>query len=70
MGKECESQFLNLDSTFKPKLTLEPKLDLNHIPESVLVPIPIIQELKSSILQNHISLLDQGKDNYDSVRIF
>ena len=49
MGKECESQFLDLDSTFKPKLSLEPKLDLNHISKSVLVPIPIIQEPKSSI---------------------
>ena len=33
MGKECESQFFDLDSTFEPKSTLETKLDLSHIPE-------------------------------------
>ena len=69
MGKECESQFLDLDSTFKPKLTLESKFELNHIPESVLVLIPIIQEPKSSIPQSHIPLLDQVLDQYDFVMI-
>jgi len=44
MGKECKYQFLDLESAFKLKLTLELKLDLNYIPESVLVPILIIQE--------------------------
>ena len=29
MGKECEFQFLNLDSTIEPKLTLKPKV---HFP--------------------------------------
>ena len=54
MEKEYESQYLNLDSTFKSKLTLEPKLDLNHTPKSMLVPIPILQKPKSSISQSHI----------------
>ena len=27
MGKECEFHFLDLDSTFEPKLTLEPKVN-------------------------------------------
>ena len=27
MGKECEFQFLDLDSTLEPKLTFEPKDD-------------------------------------------
>ena len=36
----------------------------------MVVPIPIIQEPKSSIPQNHIPLLDRDKDNYDSVIIY
>ena len=35
MGKECKYQFLDLDSTLEPKLTLEPQVDF---PEFVLVP--------------------------------
>ena len=42
--------------------TLEPKLDLSFVPESVSVPIPFIVEPKSSIPQNHIPLLDQALD--------
>ena len=37
MGKECEFQFLDLDSTLESKLTLDPKVDF---PELVLVPEP------------------------------
>ena len=50
-------------------MTLEPKLDLSFILESVSVPIPFIIEPKSSISQNHIPLLDQDLDQYDSVMI-
>ena len=49
---------------------LESKLDLSHIPESVLVLVPLILEPKSSILSNHISLLDQDVEHYDSEMIF
>ena len=31
MGKEYEFQFLNLDSTLEPKLTLEPKVDFSEL---------------------------------------
>ena len=68
MGKECEFQFFDLNPTFEPNPTLESKLDLS--PESVLVPIPLIPELKSSISSNHIPLLDQGIDHNDSEMIF
>ena len=70
LGNECELEFYDLYQTHEPTLTLEPKLDLSFIPESVTVPIPFIVEPKSSILQNHISLLDQDLDQYDSVIIF
>ena len=39
MEKECEFQFLDLDSTLEPKLTLEPKVDFFEL---VLVPESII----------------------------
>ena len=54
MGKECEFQFLDLDSTLEPKLTLESKVNFL---ESVLVPEPIILEPKSTIPPSHILLL-------------
>ena len=66
MGKECEFQFLNLDSTLEPKLTLEPKVDFFEL---VLVPEPIILESKSTP-PSHILLLDIGIDHDDSVLIF
>ena len=56
---ECEFQFFYVDSTLKPNLTLEPKLDLSHIPESVLVPVPFTFEPKSIISLNYIPLLDK-----------
>ena len=31
MGKECKYQFLNLDSTLEPKLTLEPKVNFSEL---------------------------------------
>jgi len=67
MRKEYEFQFLDLDSTLKPKLTLEPKVDFF---ESVLVPETIILKPKSTIPQSHILLLDIGIDHNDSVMIF
>ena len=53
MGKECEFQFLDLDSTLEPKLTLKPKI---NFPELVLVPEPIILESNSTIPPSHILL--------------
>jgi len=67
MGKECEIQFFYLDSTLESKPTLEPKLDLSHIPESMLVLVPFIPEPKSSIPQNRVPLLDLGIEYNDSV---
>ena len=60
LENECELQFYDLDETYKPTLTLEPKLDLSFILELISIRIPFIVESKSSISQNHISLLDQG----------
>ena len=67
MEKECEFQFLDLDSTLESKLTLEPKVDFSEL---VLVPEPIILEPKSTIPSSHILLLDIGIDHDDSVMIF
>ena len=67
MITECEFQFLDLDSTFEAKLTLEPKVDF---PKLVLVPEPIILKAKSTIPPTHILLLDIGIDHDDSVIIF
>ena len=66
MEKECEFQFLDLDST-QPKLTLEPKVDFSEL---VLVPESIILESKSTIPPSHILLLDIGIDYNDSMMIF
>jgi len=46
MEKECEFQFLNLDSTLEPKLTFELKVDFFEL---VLVPESFILEPKSTI---------------------
>jgi len=69
LGNECELEFYDLDQTHEPTPTLDPKLDFSFILQSVSVPIPFIVEPKSSILKNHISLLDQHLDQYDSVMI-
>ena len=69
LENECEFQFYDLDQTYEPTPTLEPKVDLSFILESVSVPIFFIVEPKSSILQNHIPLLDQNLDQYDFVMI-
>jgi len=67
MGKKCEIKFFDLDSTLKPKPTVEPKVDF---PELILVPKLFISEPKSSIPQNNILLLDQCIDHNDLVMIF
>ena len=56
LKNECELKFYDLDQTHEPTPTLEPKLDLSFISESFIV------EPKSSISQNHITLLDQNLD--------
>ena len=65
MKKECEFQFFDLDPTFEPNLTLEPKFDLSHILETVLVLEPITLKPKSTIPQSHILLLDRGIEQND-----
>jgi len=67
LGRECESQFFDLDPIIEPIPTLEPEVDFIEL---VLVPELFISEPKSSIPQNHILLLDQGIDHNDSVIIF
>ena len=54
MGNECEFKFFDLKPTFEPNLTLKPKLDLIHIPKSVLVLEAFILEPKSTIPLSHI----------------
>jgi len=49
MRKECELQFFDLEQTLELKPTLEPKLDLSHIPESVVVSEYFTLEPKSTI---------------------
>ena len=70
MGKEYEFQFFDLKPFLEPKLTLEPKLNLSHIFESVLILKSFIFETKSTISSNHILLLDYGIDQNDSEMIF
>jgi len=44
MDHECELKFFDLEPTIESKLTLELKIDLSHIRESVLVPVLFILE--------------------------
>ena len=67
LGRECESQFFDLDLFIEPIPTLEPKV---IFPELVLVPDLFISEPKSPIPQNHILLLEQFIYHNDSVMIF
>ena len=62
MGKECEINFFDLDSTLEPKLTLESKVNFFEL---VLVPKPITLEPKLTIPPSHILLLDIGIDHDD-----
>ena len=70
MGKVCELQFFGSDPIFEPITTptFESRLDLSHIPESVLVHGPF--KLKSIILHNYTSLLDKGVEQNDLRNIF
>jgi len=47
LENKCELEFYDLNQTHGPTLTLESKLDLSFIPESVSVPIHFIIEPKS-----------------------
>ena len=67
MGKECEFQFLDLNSTLEPKLTLKSQVDFLKL---VIVSEPITFEPKSIIPPSHILLLDIGIDHNDLVMIF
>ena len=62
-----ELKFFDLEPTFEPNLTLEPKFDF---PELVLVPNPIILKPKSFTSSSQILLLDQGINNDDSEMVF
>jgi len=72
MEKVCEHQFFSLDPIFEPisTLTIESRLDLSQIPESVSVFVPISFESKSTISQNNTSLLGKDVEENDSVIIF
>ena len=58
MGNSCEFQFFDLNSTLESKPTLGPKLDLSHILESILVPVPFAFEPKSTTPSSYIPMLD------------
>ena len=58
-----------MDPTFEPNLS-RAKLDLSHIPESLLVTKHFTIEPKLTTQSNHIPLLDLGIDHYDSEMIF
>ena len=70
LGNECEVQFFDMNQTLEPNRTLERKLDFAQFYESALVPVPFIPEPKSTTTLNHIPLLDQGINSYDSMMIF
>ena len=56
--------------TLDSKSTLEPKLDLSHIPQSVLVPILFILGPKLTTPLSHIPLLDLSIEQNDPEIIF
>ena len=68
MRQVCKHQFVSLDPIFEPILTptLESRLDLSQLFETVFVPL----EPKSIISQTHTSLLDKGVEQNDSRIIF
>ena len=59
MGTECEHQFFDLDSIFESNLNLKLLLDLNQVPESVLVLAPLTLDPESTILPKSHSIMDQ-----------
>ena len=70
MRNEYEPLLFDLHPTLEPNMTLESLLDLNQLPESVLVPVPLTLEPKSTISPIHIQLLDQGVRQYNSEMIY
>jgi len=62
MENKCEFQYFDLEPTLESKSTLEPKLDLNYILESILIPEPFNLEPKPIIPPSHILLLELGID--------
>jgi len=67
MDHEYELNFFDLEPTYEPNPTLEPKFDFF---EPVLVPNPIILKRKSITSSSQILLLDQGVDNNDPEMVF
>ena len=67
MKNKCEIKFFDLDTTLEPKSTLEVKV---YFLKLVLVLEPFILEPKSTILSNHILLLDQGINHNDIEMMF
>ena len=59
-----------MEPTLESKPILEPKLDLSHILESVLVPVPFILEPKSTSPSSHTPLLNLGIEQNYSEMIF
>jgi len=70
MGNECERQLFELNPTLDLYPILEPKLDLNQFHESILVSESFTLESKSTVLPNHIPLLDQGVEQYNSEMVY
>ena len=66
---EPEHQF-DLDPILKPNSTPKPLLEFNQTPESVLVPACLTLEPKSTTSPNHIQLLDNGVQKFDSKMIY
>jgi len=71
-GKSVWTSIFWFGPHFKPILTppVESRLDLSQIPESVSVFVLVPFKPKSSISQNHTSLLDKNVEQNDSVIIF
>jgi len=63
---ECEPQHFDLDPTLESYPILEPRFDLKQFHESLLVLKLFTLEPKSIILSNHIPLLEQGVEQYNS----
>ena len=72
MENVCESdlQVFDLDPILKSISTPKPVLDLNQIPESVLISELLTLEPKSILLPYHIQLLDKDMQQYVFDMIF
>ena len=67
MNHKYELKFFDLEPTFEPNPTLEPKFNFSEL---VLVPNPILLKLKSITSSSQILLLDQGVNNDDPEMVF